>query len=108
GLFTALAASMLVGLVFGAALAFPALRLGGPQFALATLSFSALVTMVLNEWESLTNGAQGLSLSRPAVFGAALGARGFYWLCLGLLSLVWMATSNLLSSQWGRAFEALR
>ncbi len=104
----ALAVSMSVGLFFGALLAFPALRLEGPQFALATLSFSALTTTVLNEWESLTQGAQGLSIVRPSLYGFNLDAHGFYWLCLLLLILVWMAMRNLLSSQWGRAFEALR
>ena len=108
GMFSALAASFLVGLVFGGLLAFPALRLEGPQFALATLSFSALVATGLNEWESVTHGAQGLSLTRPPVFGVILGAQGFYWLCLVMLALVWMAMRNLLTSQWGRAFEALR
>lgn len=104
----ALGVSMLVGLVLGGLLAFPALRLEGPQFALATLSFSALSTTVLNEWEGLTGGAQGLSLNRPALFDHAVDAPGFYWLCLILLALVWMAMRNLLASQWGRAFEALR
>jgi branched-chain amino acid transport system permease protein len=108
GMVSALCASMLVGLVFGALLAFPALRLEGPQFALATLSFSALAATTLNEWESVTNGAQGLSLVRPSLFGAVLAAQGFYWLCLVLLALVWIAMHNLLTSQWGRAFEALR
>ena len=108
GLLTALLLSLLTGFALGGLLAFPALRLEGPQFALATLSFSALCTTVLNEWEGLTGGAQGLSLSRPALFGQALGAQGFFWLCLILLALVWMAMRNLLASQWGRAFEALR
>lgn len=108
GMLGALGVSMLVGLVLGGLLAFPALRLEGPQFALATLSFSALSTTVLNEWEGLTAGAQGLSLNRPAFFGHAFNAPGFYWLCLVLLALVWMAMRNLLASQWGRAFEALR
>jgi len=108
GIFESLAISMLVGLVLGGLLAFPALRLEGPQFALATLSFSALCTTVLNEWEGLTGGAQGLSLTRPGLFGYAFNAQGFYWLCLILFALVWMALRNLLSSQWGRAFEALR
>jgi len=108
GLAAALCSGMLVGLLFGTMLAFPALRLEGPQFALATLSFSALTATTLNEWESLTNGAQGLSLIRPSFFSIVLGARGFYWLCLALLALVWIAMNNLLSSQWGRAFEALR
>ena len=108
GMLAALGVGMLTAMVLGGLLAFPALRLAGPQFALATLSFSALSTTVLNEWESLTGGAQGLSLSRPAVLGHAVNAAGFYWLCLILLALVWMAMRNLLASQWGRAFEALR
>lgn len=108
GMLAALAMSMLIGLLLGGLLAFPALRLGGPQFALATLSFSALSTTVLNEWANLTGGAQGLSLNRPVFFTHTVNAQGFYWLCLILLALVWMAMRNLLSSQWGRAFEALR
>lgn len=108
GMAGALAAGLLIGLVFGALLAFPALRLEGPQFALATLSFSALTATVLNEWESLTQGAQGLSLIRPPLFGLPLTTKGFYWLCLALLVFVWYAMRNLLTSQWGRAFEALR
>jgi branched-chain amino acid transport system permease protein len=97
-----------VGCLFGGALAYPALRLEGPQFALSTFSFMVLAATVLNEWESLTGGAQGLSVPRPPLFGMMLDAKSFYWLCLILLGLVWMAMRNLLSSQWGRAFEALR
>lgn len=104
----ALLASAAAGLIFGILLAVPALRLEGPQFALATLSFSALATTMLNELESFTGGAQGLSLTRPPLFGVTLKAQGFYWLCLTVLLLVWLAIRNLLSSQWGRAFEALR
>ncbi len=108
GMLAALAVSMIIGLILGGLLAFPALRLEGPQFALATLSFSALSVIVLNEWESLTQGAQGLSIDRPHFLGMSLDAQGFYWLCLLMLILVWIAMRNLLSSQWGRAFEALR
>lgn len=105
---SALFAGLLAGLAFGTLLAFPALRLEGPQFALATLSFSALSSTTLNEWESLTNGAQGLQVSRPALFGQHLEAQGFFWFCLILLALVWLAMRNLLTSQWGRTFQALR
>jgi branched-chain amino acid transport system ATP-binding protein/branched-chain amino acid transport system permease protein len=94
--------------VVGALLALPALRLEGPQFALATLSFTALCATALNELEWLTNGAQGLSITRPRLLGHVLHAREFFWLCIALLALVWLAMRNLLSSQWGRAFEALR
>ncbi len=108
GMLAALAAALVVGLIFGTLLAFPALRLEGPQFALATLSFSALSATTLNEWEGLTLGAQGLQVRRPPFLGFPLDAPEFFWLCLLLLALVWMAMRNLLSSQWGRAFEALR
>ena len=108
GMVPALAAAAAVGCIFGGLLSFPALRLEGPQFALSTLSFMALTTTALNEWESFTGGAQGLQVPRPPLFGLVLEAKGFYWLCLLLLLFVWMAMNNLLSSQWGRAFEALR
>ncbi len=108
GMVPALAASMVVGLVLGGLLALPALRLEGPQFALATLSFAALSTTALNELEGLTGGAQGLSLSRPPIWGHVLTPPLFYWLCMALLAVVWMLMRNLLASQWGRAFEALR
>ncbi len=104
----ALIAALLAGFVFGGLLAFPALRLEGPQFALATLSFSALTATTLNELESITQGAQGLSVDRPLLFGLHLGPQGFFWLCLVVLAFTWIAMKNLLSSHWGRAFEALR
>ncbi len=72
GMAPALLAAMAVGLLLGGLLALPALRLEGPQFALATLSFAALSTTALNELEGLTGGAQGLSLNRPPVFGHVL------------------------------------
>src|SRR5262245_64584016 len=85
----------------GALLALPALRLEGPQFALATFSFTALCATALNELEWLTNGAQGLSLTRPLLLDHALDQREFFWLCTAILALVWLAMRNLLSSQWG-------
>ncbi|MEA2696858.1 MAG: branched-chain amino acid transport system ATP-binding protein livM [Myxococcales bacterium] len=108
GIGLACGAATVVGLLLGALLALPSLRLEGPQFALATLSFTALSATALNEMEWLTGGAQGLSLVRPPLFGHALSAREFYWLCMLLLALVWMALRNLLAGQWGRAFGALR
>ena len=101
-------AAIAVCVLLGALLALPSLRLEGPQFALATLSFTALSATALNELEWLTGGAQGLSLTRPPLFGQTLTAPRFYWLCLALLAVVWVAMRNLLASQWGRAFEALR
>src|SRR5512133_1705152 len=69
GLPLALLGGAVLCLAIGGLLALPSLRLEGPQFALATLSFTALTATALNELEWLTNGAQGLSLHRPPRFG---------------------------------------
>jgi branched-chain amino acid transport system permease protein len=108
GIPAALALALAFTTLVGALLALPALRLEGPQFALATLSFTALTATALNELEGLTQGAQGLSLTRPPLLGHVLSPRDFYWLCMLAFAGVWLAMRNLLSSQWGRAFEALR
>ena len=71
GMPLATVAAVAVGLLLGGLLALPALRLEGPQFALATLSFTALTVTALNELEWLTGGAQGLSLARPPLLGPA-------------------------------------
>ncbi|MBI3562988.1 MAG: branched-chain amino acid ABC transporter ATP-binding protein/permease [Gammaproteobacteria bacterium] len=108
GIVAALGFSFVSTFLVGGLLAFPALRLDGPQFALATLSFSAITTTTLNEMEWLTQGAQGLHVTRPDLWGWQFTAAGFYWMCLAILALVWLTMRNLLNSQWGRAFEALR
>lgn len=108
GMFISLALAYTLTFILGACLAVPALRLYGPQFALATLSFSSLIVIILNEWEGLTNGAQGLSVDRPHLLGMHVTPSGFYWICLTIVALCWVGMRNLLSSQWGRAFQALR
>lgn len=109
GLVPALLVAGLIGLLLGTLLAFPALRLEGPQFALATLSFGSLAVLCLNELESITQGAQGLSVNRPAFPGGlAMTATTFFWLTLGLLGLVWFASRQLLEGRWGYAIAALR
>ena len=92
----------------GASLAVPALRLEGPQFALSTLSFASLSIICLNEAESLTNGALGLSIIRPPLFTVALDATGFYRFCLVALFVAWGASQKLHRSRFGLAIEALR
>ena len=104
----ALLAGIAAALVPGAALALPALRLEGPQFALSTLSFATLTIIVLNELESVTNGALGLSIVRPPLFMLRLNATSFYWLCLVALFVAWESSQILLKSRFGLAIEALR
>ncbi len=104
----ALLVGIAAALIPGAALALPALRLEGPQFALSTLSFATLSVIFLNESESVTNGALGLSIVRPSLFNIVLDSTRFYWLCLTVLFVTWWASQLLLRSRFGLAIEALR
>jgi len=104
----ALLAGIVAALIPGAVLSLPALRLEGPQFALSTLSFATLSVIILNESESITNGAMGISIIRPRLFMVDLDARGFYWLSLVILFAAWWASQMLLKSRIGLAIEALR
>ena len=103
-----LCAGIASALVPGAFLALPSLKLEGPQFALSTLSFAALTVIVLNEAEPVTNGALGLSIIRPALFGVTLDAPRFYWLCLVALFFAWEASRLLLGSRFGLSIVAIR
>jgi branched-chain amino acid transport system permease protein len=94
----------------GWVLGYPALRVQHHYLAFVTLAFTTLVFLVLRNEEWLTNGIYGISgIARPVFFGWSTGkAIDFYFLCLGTLAVLALATWWMLRSPWGRAFVALR
>lgn len=102
-------AGLLTGIV-GALVGFPALRLQGIYLIIATISFGAIVEEILARWESVTHGNEGMRVRPLDLFGVTVprDGAGFYFLCLGLLIVVILATLNLLRSPTGRAFVAIR
>jgi branched-chain amino acid transport system permease protein len=94
----------------GWVLGYPALRVQHHYLAFVTLAFTTLVFLVLRNEEWLTNGIYGIAgTARPILIGwKTTGARDFYFLCLGILTLLSLATWWMLRSPWGRAFVALR
>src|SRR6476646_8972957 len=54
------AAAIVVTMAVRLAVGFPALRLRGDYLAMVTLGFGEVVRLVLNNWDSLTNGPKGL------------------------------------------------
>jgi len=109
------AGTALVGLVLGA----PVLRLRGDYLALVTLGFGQIVITVLLEFENVTGGKktlQGLFPPLlPFVTEGWLGRRGdwqvfpaFYYVCLGILILVYVGLGNLERSRLGRGLVAVR
>ena len=117
---------------FGCILGFPVLRLRGDYLAIVTLGFGEIIRLVLNNWDSLTGGPDGIgNIAKPTLFGlefsrrASEGGQTFheffglkydgaytvifvYLLALLLVVLSLYVISRLLRMPVGRAWEALR
>ncbi|MGK4422119.1 branched-chain amino acid ABC transporter permease, partial [Klebsiella pneumoniae] len=56
-----------------------------------------------------TNGARGIQLQRPELFGISFDSdAAFTYLCLAIAALTLFATLNIRRSRVGRAFVAIR
>lgn len=109
-------AAMALAAAFGVLLGLLTLRLSGHYFAISTLSFGIVVSVVLEKWDDLTEGPRGIS-SIPAptpVHLPGLGTLGFegnvakYYLCVAALGLCLLFTWRLVHSPTGRALGAVR
>ena len=102
------AAALLTGAA-GVAVGVPTLRMSGLYLAIATLAFGSIVGNVLQKWDSLTGGFDGLAVPTPTLFGVALDEpSGLYYLSLAVLVFVLWLALNVLRSPLGRAFVAIR
>jgi branched-chain amino acid transport system permease protein len=105
-----LAVAVILCFAIGWILGYPALRVQHHYLAFVTLAFSTLAFLVFRNESWLTNGIYGISnIPRPNFFGYPTNRPlPFYYVCLGSLGLVSLATWWLIRSPWGRAFVALR
>jgi branched-chain amino acid transport system permease protein len=100
----------LVSAAAGLLVSLPALR-GVRSFYLAimTLAFGELMRWTYVHAPSLTLGSMGLPVPLPEVFGYGLRTDvSKFYLFLAVVTLVTLATANLLRSGTGRAFMAIR
>jgi branched-chain amino acid transport system permease protein len=113
---------------WGVLLGFPVLRLRGDYLAIVTLAFGEIIRIVIVNWQSLTNGPNGISgIPRPSFFGLPFndsegGFAAFFglefnpvhriiflfYLILALALLTNFVTLRLRRLPIGRAWEALR
>lgn len=101
-----------IGAVWGFLLGLPTLRLRGDYLAIVTLGFGELMIDVLKNLEAITKGTQSINpLPDPTFFGANFDSANYvswYYLLLGILSLVVLLNYNLEQSRIGRAWVAIR
>ena len=77
--------------------------------AIATLAFGQIVATVLEKWDAVTHGFNGLPVPIPDIFGFPIqGATGVYYTALILLVVVLWIAANILRTPFGRALVAIR
>ncbi len=115
GFWPALFCSVSLTVAVRALLGAPVLRLRGDYLAIVTLGFGEITRIVLNNWDSVTNGPRGISLITDAnikpvsVFRWTLSTNtDFYYLIFFMLLLCIVMTRRVLNSRMGRAWMAIR
>ncbi|MFC1825320.1 branched-chain amino acid ABC transporter permease [Thermodesulfobacteriota bacterium] len=103
-IFAGLAAA-LIGLL----VAIPSLRLGHLYLAVATMGFAFIVEEAVDQLESITGGAGGVSVVPAKLFGYSFETDvSFYYLTLFFAVLLVVLAKNIAHSAIGRSFIAVR
>jgi branched-chain amino acid transport system permease protein len=105
-----LAAGASVAAAFAVLLGSPTLRLRGDYFAIVTLGLGEITRIVLNNWDSMTGGPNGISkIGRPGIAGYVLHTTlDFYYLILVMVIGTIFALKRIMTSRVGRAWIAIR
>ncbi len=101
---------------FGFLIGLPALRTRGSYFAIGTMCFNIIVTLIVDRWERLTEGARGLmGIPGPAPIPLPWGGEiafqtqaAQYYLVLAFLLLTLFIFRRIMHSLVGRTFRAIR
>jgi len=95
----------IIGMIFGT----PSIRLKHLYLCIATLASQFILDYIFVQWESMTGGAEGISIPAASLFGIDLGSdRNFFYVIFFCFSiLTWMAV-NITRTRYGRAFIAIR
>jgi branched-chain amino acid transport system permease protein len=103
-------AGALLASIAGALVSFPAIRLKGDYFALASFGFAIIVYSVSKNWISLTRGPLGLpGIPGFSIFGIELTAIWAYLLLTAwFVVITYVVIRNINASPFGRILRAVR
>jgi len=96
--------------ISGVLLGFPALRLRGDYLAIVTLGFGEMIRLVLNNWDSVTKGPNGILNIAPPKLGSFIFREPlhYYYLILIFAIFTTFAIKRINNSKIGRAWVAIR
>lgn len=102
------ALSLLVGAAAagagGVLIGFPAFRVRGHYFAIATLAFALILSLVFSNWHQVTGGDRGIT----GIFSPFMTTQSYYYIMLAMAGLAILATHLLLHSRLGRQMGAIK
>jgi branched-chain amino acid transport system permease protein len=79
---------IVIGAICGCIIGYPTLRMRGDYLAIVTMGFGEIIRLVLNNWDKLTKGPNGLlGMSKPTVIYPAFTEGGLKWVVYSLTSL---------------------
>ena len=113
GFWTVLPIGGLLAAFLGIILGFPVLRLRGDYLAIVTLGFGEIIRLILENWNSFSQGPSGIAnIPRPGFFGMEMtfgeGITYIYYIVLFLVLITIFVVNRLQNSRLGRAWLALR
>ncbi len=79
---------IVIGAICGCIIGYPTLRMRGDYLAIVTMGFGEIIRLVLNNWDKLTKGPNGLlGMSKPELIYPAFSKGDFEWVVYSLKSL---------------------
>ena len=79
---------VVLGMTVGCLIGYPTLKMRGDYLAIVTMGFGEIIRLVLNNWDSLTAGPNGLfGMKRPDLLYPNFSPDGFTWAVYYLKSL---------------------
>jgi len=110
GFWVCLPVSALLTSCAGFLLAVPALRLRGDYLAIVTLGFGEITRLILNNWDSLTHGPNGITgIEAPTIAGISLrDLHYYYYIVFGILAVSLLIIRRVEMSRFGRAWKAIK
>ena len=105
-----LPAAGLVTALFGLLVSLPTRRLAGTYLALVTLGLSEIVRLIIQNWNTVTNGPMGIKdIPRAVILGHTIkSATDFYYLGLFLTAITVFAIGRVVRSNIGRTWISIR
>jgi branched-chain amino acid transport system permease protein len=104
------AAALLTAAVISAAAALPTVKIRGDYYIIASFGLQVILYSLFLNWDSLTNGAVGLTgIPRPRLFGYTFVSYPAYLaLSFGFSAAVILFSWRLSTSPFGRVLKAIR